>query len=252
MKQKLLLLTSVLLLSGPAHAQWVVVDPAVLAETVLHTALQQDQLSLSRSVVNRLGDAAHVQQVPGAAAVLQSLGTSTSDGSASTSPCTGQGAMTYDGGQVYHAIGEFVTTPDGSTVLRQLDRYKPFEAAHRTTAQYLSVVRETEARRTALLQGIRQTTVAIQGAKDLAEVQKLQAVASTQVAALNAIDGERASALGAALVQSLDNNADAAKQTEARQEDRAVEAQVGFVRAQAFLTPVSSTVTIQSKRTVRN
>ncbi|MBK7999672.1 MAG: hypothetical protein IPK15_13385 [Verrucomicrobia bacterium] len=248
MKQKLLLLTSVLILHGTAHAQWVVTDPGVLAETVLHTTLQRDHLTLSRDVINRLGNAAGLQQVPGAAAVLQSLGNSSAERSSSTTPCTGYGALAYDGGQVYRAIGEFVTAPDGSTVQRQLDRYKPFEAAQRTTAQYLAVVRETEERRTALLQGIRQTTEAIQTAKDLAEVQKLQAVASTQVAALNAIDGERASALGAALVQSLDNNADAARQTEARREDRAVEAQAGFARAQTFLTPVSSTVTIRRSR----
>jgi len=248
MKQIKLILALVVLLNVTANtpAQWVVEDPAMLAQTLINTYLAQDEMDIHRSIKNRLGDASSVKQVAGAAGVLQSL----SSGAASSSaPCTGMGAMTYSGNNLYRVIGEQIVAPDGTVISRNPDSYKKFDAAHQSTARFLAVVQGTESRRQAVLGGIKATTEAVQKAQNLAEAQKLQVVASAQIAALNAIDGERSVALGAVLAQSLDNNTDQAKQEQALKEEGAADFSIATTEFARFLAPVGSTVTIpQSQR----
>jgi hypothetical protein len=249
MKRILILTTALLQLAQLSHAQWIVQDPTMLAQTLINTYIARDQLDIARSVASRLGDAAILKQVPGAAAVLQSLRSASTEASSDSSkPCTGLGALSYDGNKLYQIIGESMTAPDGTVVKRQAETYKKFEAAHQTVNRYLEVIRETDARRSALLQGIKSTTEAIQTADSLAEVQKLQAIAATQVAALNSIEGARATALGAVVVQSLDNSTDQSKQERARAEERSVDFQTASASLARFLTPMASTVTIPDRR----
>lgn len=247
MKQikSLVVAITVFALTVNAHAQWIVEDPAVLAQTILNTYLAQDELDIHRSIKNRLGDASSVKQVAGAAQVLQSLA---GGGAGSSATCTGTGAMSYSGNNLYRVIGEQIVAPDGTTIDRNPNSYRKFDAAHQATARFLSVIQETESRRQAVLDGIKATTEAVQKAGNLAEVQKLQAVASSQIAALNAIDGERSVALGAVLVQSLDNNTDEAKQEQAFKEEGAADFSVASTQFARFLTPVGPSVTIPESR----
>ena len=113
----------------------------------------------------------------------------------------------------------------GTVVERRADEYRKYESAHQNVAHYLSVLKETEGRRRALLQGIKDTSEAITSAKNIAEVSKLQGVAATQIAALSAIDGERAAALGSVMARSLANDTDTALQEKARTESRSIEMQ---------------------------
>lgn len=247
MKQikSLVIAVTVSALAVPARAQWVVEDPAMLAQTLIMTYLAQDELDIHRSIRNRLGDASSVKQVAGAAGVLQSL----SGGAAGSSAvCTGMGAMSYSGNNLYRVIGEQIVAPDGTVMSRNPNSYRKFDAAHQATTRFLSVIQETESRRQAVLDGIKATTEAVQKAGNLAEVQKLQAVASSQIAALNAIDGERSVALGTVLVQSLDNNTDEAKQEQAFKEEGAADFAVASAQFTRFLTPVGPTVTIPESR----
>lgn len=250
MKQIKLILALVVPLNFTAttHAQWVVEDPALLAQTVLNWYAAKEGLDVNQSMNRRLGDAAAVKQVAGAANVLQGLNASGSSPGSTTTTCTGVGAMLYSGNNTYRVIGERFTAPDGTTIDRNPDAYRKFDAAHQSTARFLAVVQETEPRRKAVLDGIKATTEAVQKAQNLAEVQKLQAVASAQIAALNAIDGERSVALGAVLVQSLDNNTDQDKQEQALKEEEAADFSAATTQFARFLAPVGPTVTIPESR----
>jgi hypothetical protein len=240
------LLCGLLTIPG-AQAQLAVVDGPLLQQTIANTYLAHRSLDVDRGIerntdetARRLGDAGRVGQLAGAANVLQSLSPATTGPSPAGVPGTGLDAMTYDGNKLFRTIGSCITAPDGSTVNRNGESYRKFEAAHQTAANYLAVLKDTETRRQAVLDGLKATTEAVQQAPDLATVQKLQAVVTAQVAALNAIDGERMAALGGALVQSLDNNTDDAKQEQARKEDRGVDFQTASTQFARFLTPLSA------------
>jgi hypothetical protein len=236
MKQNTLIIAILTGLLPAALGQWVVEDPAVLAQTILNTYLAQDQLDIYKSMNSRLGDASTLKQVAGAANVLQGLQSSAASLDSATT-CAGTGAMLYSGNNLYHVIGE-----------RNPASYRKFDAAHQSAARFLTVVQDTEPRRKAVLDGIKATTEAVQKAQNHAEVLKLQAVASAQIAALNAIDGERSIALGAVLAQSLDNNTDQAKQELALKEEKAADFSAATTQFARFLTPVRPTVTIPQSR----
>ena len=227
-----------------ASAQWVVEDPAMLAQTLINTYIAQEQQQTlngigqsSREIERRLGDAGRSGPVSGAANVLQSLsasGTST-PGKDVGSPIAGSTCN-----ELFRTIGDHIVAPDGTAVSRNADSYRKFNAAHQSAASYQAVLADTEARRQAVLEGIKATTEAVQKAPDLATVQKLQAVASAQIAALSAIDGERSAALGTVLVQNLDNNTDDDKQEQARREERSVDLHSATKQFAQFLTPLGS------------
>src|SRR5689334_10478221 len=140
MKKVFLAIILLAQLASHVRAQWVVEDPAVLAQTLINTYLAHDQLDVARRVMTQLGDAASLKMVPGAAAVLQSLrSSSTALPGDSSVPCTGKGALSYDGNKIYRLIGESMTAPDGTIVERKAETYKKFEAAHQTVSRYLEV-----------------------------------------------------------------------------------------------------------------
>ena len=223
-------------------AQWVVNDPAVLAQTVINTYVAYEQSESIRKVATRIGDASLVKDLPGAQAVSQSLAkTDPSKAPSWDITYTGQGALNYDGNKLYATVGDRIVNPDGTVVERRADEYRKYESAHQNVAHYLSVLKETEGRRSALLQGIKDTSEAITSAKNIAEVSKLQGVAATQIAALSAIDGERAAALGSVMARSLANDTDTALQEKARTESRSIEMQFASKKFSGFLSlPVSS------------
>lgn len=240
MKRKKTFLFVVSLLVGVVNqnvkAQWVVDDPALLAQTVINTYLAKKQADEISKISKRIGDASQVKDLPGSQAVGQSIVNQDSSQPPSWDiTYTGQGALNYDGNSLYTSVGNQIVNPDGTVVERRAEEYRKYESAHQNVAHYLSVLKETEARRGALLKGIKETSEAITAAKNLAEVSKLQGVASTQIAALSAIDGERAAALGSVMARSLANDTDTALQAKARSESRSVEMQFATKKFSEFL-----------------
>ena len=225
-----------------ARAQWIVNDPTLLAQMVLNTYVSHQQLDTARLLVTQLGDAAAITHIPGADSILQSLGGRTAGGTLGDlqKVCTGQGVLRADANGFYRPIGDTVVAPDGTTIQRRVQPYRKFEAAHLAAANYAAVLSETQTRRDAVLQGIRATNEAVSRAATIAEAQKLAVVATMQLAALSAIDGERSAALGNVLVQCFDNKTDDAKQEQARLDDRSLEFKVASKKFTRFLTPVSS------------
>lgn len=228
--------------STNASAQWIVDIPPLVAQTIINTHIANEQADSMRKISTRLGDASQVKNLPGSEAVSQSL--ATTDPSKAPSwdiSYTGQGALNYDGNKLYATVGDRIVNPDGSYVDRRADQYRKYESAHQNVAHYLSVLKETESRRGTLLQAIKETSEAITVAKNIAEVTKLQVVAATQIAALSAIDGERAAALGSVMARSLANDTDTSLQEKARAESRSVEMQFATKKFSGFLSlPISS------------
>lgn len=236
---KLLTTTSMLSIgvSQTIAAQWIVDDPALLAQTVISTGIAYQQADFVRKISTRIGDASQVKNLPGSQAVSQSLATTDPTKAPSWDiTYTGQGALNYDGNKLYATVGNQIVNPDGTVVERRAEEYRKYESAHQNVAHYLNVLKETEARRGMILQGIKETSEAISAAKDLAEVSKLQGVAATQIAALSAIDGERAAALGSVMARSLANDTDTALQAKARSESRSVEMQFATKKFSGFLS----------------
>lgn len=238
-KKTFLLVGSLLIgvVNQNVKAQWVVDDPALLAQTVINTYLAKKQADDISKISKRIGDASQVKDLPGSQAVGQSL--VNADPSKAPSwdiTYTGQGALNYDGNKLYATVGDQIVNPDGTVVERRAEEYRKYESAHQNVAHYLNVLKETESRRGTLLKGIKETSEAISAAKNLAEVSKLQGVAATQIAALSAIDGERAAALGSVMARSLANDTDTALQAKARNESRSVEMQFATKKFSGFLS----------------
>lgn len=237
--KKTFLLVASLLVGGAnqnVNAQWVVDDPALLAQTLINTYIAKKQADDLSKISKRIGDASQVKDLPGSQAVGQSIVNQDSSQPPSWDiTYTGQGALNYDGNNLYTSVGNQIVNPDGTVVDRRAEEYRKYESAHQNVAHYLSVLKETESRRAILLQGIKETSEAIASAKNLAEAAKLQGVAATQIAALSSIDGERAAALGSVMARSLANDTDTALQAKARTESRSVELQFATKKFSEFL-----------------
>jgi hypothetical protein len=132
-------------------------------------------------------------------------------------------AMLYNANGLFQSIGTTFTTPDGQTVTRQTNPFKPIAAVQKTTDNYLSVSTDAAIRRVALKNEIAATTEQLKSATTDAEVQKLQGVLTGLSAALNNTDYEINQATASALVQDIANRNDAQRQAEAQQQQQHAE-----------------------------
>lgn len=237
-----LLITTFGIGSITANAQWTVYDPAVHTQQIIGTAqeiakfveminnqvqqIQQfkEQVEMMNHYVDLFGDPASF--VPGAVGGLtidltktelgQTLGAIQTTADAAT-------AMVYSGHELYNSINEGFTTPNGKTVLRREQPYRPIAAIQLTTENYLTVSKDTAERRVVLKNEIAKTTDELKAAQTDAEVQKLTGVLTGLAAALESTDQELHQAASSALVQDIANRADERRQLEARREEQQAE-----------------------------
>ena len=85
-------------------------------------------------------------------------------------------AMAYTGAGLFQAVNEQFTTPNGATVQRREQPYRPIAAVQQTTDNYLDVSKDAATRRVTLKNEIARTTDALKAAQTDAEVQKLTGV----------------------------------------------------------------------------
>ena len=112
-------------------------------------------------------------------------------------------------------------------------------------------MRDTEERRQHLRQQMGQALGQLEKSATMAETAKLSAVLQAQTAELSEIDHEREAALNRVLVQHIENETDAARQTLAQREERAAIMRAGNDKLKEFLTPNPSPVTIPDPRQLR-
>ena len=145
------------------------------------------------------------------------------DGRALVASASGSGAVTFDGHGLYAAVGATFKTPQGASVERQQAEFKPYDAIHKATDNYLAVSQDASQRRKALKQEIAQQLAALKAAKTDAEVQKVSAGLTTLNAALEGVDHEVQQALASALVQDVANRNVERQRQHARREERKAE-----------------------------
>ena len=226
-----------------------VIDPSILIQSIAEVQLTIQQVEQITTEVKRLGDPASFLPA-GASEVIQSL---SQTGVGKTwnqlrNLADGEAAMLYDGDGLYHAVGQAITTSDGSQVPRSAEDYKKFDAIAQATSTLEAVMKNTEVRRQQVLDQIKSTTGQLRTAQTVSETQKLLGVLSAQAAELGAIDRERQGALNRVEAQKVENETDAAKQAQAHQEESIVDFQAAQQKLGQFLIPNTSSVQIPDPR----
>ncbi len=242
MKKLIALVITVIGISLPARAQWIVYDPVNNMQQILSAAediakfieMINNQVQQIQTLNDQLNEFKHYESLFGdpKAVLLSTVQPLVTDlrrtelGQTLTTlgrTANASQAMVYDANGLFRSIGTTFQTPDGQTVTRQQTPFKPIAAVQRTTDNYLAVAADATARRIALKQQIAATSDALRSAPTDADVQKLQGVLLGLNAALNNTDYEINQATTAAIVQDIANRNDAQRQIEARKEQQHAE-----------------------------
>ena len=229
-------------ISLSARAQWIVYDPTSNIQQIVDQAqniakyitMIENQVQQIQSLTDQLNEFKHYEDLFGnpQSVVLSTVSPLLNDlkktevGQTLTtleSAISTSDAMLYNANGLFQSIGTTFTTPDGQTVTRQSDPFKPIAAIQKTTDNYLSVSTDAAARRKALKDQIASTTDQLKSASTDAEVQKLQGVLTGLSAALNNTDYEINQATASALVQDIANRNDTQRQVEAQQQQQHAE-----------------------------
>ena len=225
-----------------ARAQWVVYDPINNVQQILAAAediakyieMINNQVQQIQSLKDQLTEFKHYEDLFGdpKSVLLSTVKPLTDDlrktelGQTLTTlegTVSASQAMLYNAGGLFQSIGTTFTTPDGQTITRQQNPFKPVAAVQKTTDNYLSVSTDATARRIALKEQIAATTDALKKATTDAEVQKLTGVLIGLSSALNNTDYEINQATTSAVVQDIANRNDAQRQIEAKKEQQHAE-----------------------------
>lgn len=242
MKKLIALMLVALGITVSARAQYIVYDPANTAQSIVNTAQEiarfvqmiNNQVQQIKTLNAQLDEFKHYESLFGDPKVVllptalplisdlkhTELGQTlvTLEGTINTAD-----AMLYNGSGLFASIGTTFNTPNGQTITRPTEPYKPVAAVQQTTDNYLAVSTDAAARRVALKNEIATTTQQLKVATTDAEVQKLQGVLTGLSAALNNTDYEINQATTAAMVQDIANRNDAQRQTEAKKEQQHAE-----------------------------
>lgn len=256
------------LCSGRLSAQIAVVDGAQIQQSWLEhleelarfkamidnqvlqiTALSQ-QLAQITFVSTVLGNPATNQALPGISAVVTSINAA---GAALSrvellAESTASIAHFDNGRGLYRVIGDSFQSPDGRTISRQTDAYKPMAAVIQTTTNHDAVYEDVLIRRRALREGLRDTLQQLRSATTDAESQKLQGVLIGQMAELAATDHEADFAAQRAVIQDIANRNDRLRQQEARREEQTQEMADTMNRLAGFLRPNTKPTKLNNPR----
>ena len=238
-----------LLLVSAASAQFVVVDPAVLAQVAQQVTTTLEQLQQLQTEVQRLGDpaATTLEVARGLQTLLaqRGVGRTLAEVQAAAS---GSASLAYDGNGLYRPPGAIILTSDGRQTPRIFDKYRKFDAVTQAKNTLEDVMRDTEERRQHLRQQLQLTLDQLRAAPTMAEVAKLSGVLSAQSTELAAIDHEREAPLSRVLMQHIENQTDDARQALARREERAADFRAAAEKLATFLTPDTTPVRLRDPR----
>lgn len=224
-----------------AHAQWIVEDPAAIAQSATqHLAEvakfkemidnQLDQINLLTSQLNEVtayvdafGDPSSLLSITGADQIISQLRLPSSGQLLGDLQRASSGAtsLTNTGGGLYRPIESIHIS--GVEVPRHEELYRKYGALEDTETNYRTVHEESADRIKTLKEDISDTTRALQSATTDAEVQKLQGTLASQNAQLTALQGDVQNAATQVLVQDALNRNDEEKQEQARREKDAAE-----------------------------
>jgi P-type conjugative transfer protein TrbJ len=226
-----------------AHAQLIVSDPALNTQSIINQAqslvkyveMIDNQVQQINSMTKQLqelqnytkvfGDPSLILNVVGANGLIQGV---QNDGVGQTISSIqnlshGIDALVDDANGVYHRVDSIFTTPNGTSVNRNEDAYRPFAAVIQAARNFSKVYDDVLSRRKILKTNIAAATQALQSATTASETQKLTGVLTGLNSALASTDKELDQALGLQLVQDSQNRNDEKKQEKARAEEQQAE-----------------------------
>lgn len=226
-----------------ANAQYIVYDPTLNVQNAINQVAniakyvemidnQIQQINTLTSQLQELQHYSHVfgdpSQIVNLAGVntlvqdLQNTGVGQTLGSLQNLS-QGVDAFTYNASGLYQSVGETFRTPNGNTISREQDLYRPFSAINHTTQNFSDVYADVIARRKELKLNIAATTEQLQSATTASEAQKLTGVLIGLNSSLVAADKELDQALDLSLVQDVENRNDQQKQQQAHKEEQEAE-----------------------------
>jgi hypothetical protein len=241
MKPIRLILCGAALLPFTAHAQFIVEDPAAIAQSaeehlaeivkfkkmignqVEQIDLLSSQLQQVTAYTKAFGDPSSLLKIAGADQVIsqlrqQSSGQLLSDLQRSSS---GTSSLTNTSGGQFRPVENIEI--NGVEIPRHEELYRKYGALEDTEANYRTVHEASAARIQTIKENISNTTAALQSATTDAEIQKLQGTLASQNAQLSALQGEVQNAAVQVIVQDALNRNDAEKQKQAEREKSAAE-----------------------------
>jgi len=238
-----------------ASAQWVVVDPTLVAqdainqaanlakyvEMVNHQLTQIDhlarQLSQLESYNRAFGNPDALRAIAGAGLAMDSLREAGISQSLSylVSKSDGTRALANSGSGLYEPITAL--SRSGIAIPREADGYKRFCAVECSVTNFTSVVDDIRWRRNRSKVHLADTVARIQEAATASEVQKLQGVLSAQAVELQSLDQELAAAAAQTVVQDIANRTNFRKNEQAQAESLAVDRHDALVKFGALTVP---------------
>lgn len=223
-------------------SQVVVEAPALeamtLANHVEHLAKFAENILELRLTKDRLGDAASILKVVGAAETLVQIAQPGVGKARSeiTALADSAAALAYKGQGIYQAFGSMFVSRDGKTIARP-DVFKPEAAIFQAVANHDAVHEDVMQRRQVLRTALRGTLSQLQAATTHAEVQKLSGVILAQSAELEATDRELEFATQHAVLLDIQNRANKERAEKAAGQEQAQEMQESLVHFVKALTP---------------
>lgn len=229
------------LLPVAGHAQFIVEDPAAIAQSatehlaevakfkemiekqVEQIGLLDSQLKQVTAYKDAFGDPSSLLKIAGGDQVIGQLRMP------STGQLLGQLQQGSSGTTSLRSTGNGVYRPiekievNGVEIPRQEELYRKYGALEDTGTNYRTVNEESANRIKSLKEDIAATTTDLQSATTDAEVQKAQGILASQTAQLAALQGEVQSAAMQVLVQDALNRNDQEKQRQAEREKSAAE-----------------------------
>lgn len=232
-------------LSAAVRAAIPVVDLSVLAQATEQVLLTTKQLKQATEELERLGDPAKVVISAGKDLVRELA----REGKGKVleevhEAADGFAGVLSDGNGLYRIPGARINLPNGSQVPRDLTGYRKFSAVDEAIRAQEEVFKDTEERRRRLRSQIASAIRDLQRASTMAEIAKIQAVLTAQSAELAAIDRERDAASARVLSQHVANETDAARQEQARREERREALRQAGDRLGTWLVPSSTPASI--------
>ncbi len=246
------------LVSGAAShlsAQWVVVDPTLVAqeaanqatnlakyvEMVNHQLTQIDhlarQLSQLESYNRAFGNPNALRAIAGAGPAMDSLREAGISESLSelVSESDGMRALNNSGDGLYEPISGI--SRSGIPILRNEQGYRRYCAVECSATNFTSVVDDIRSRRERSKARLADTVSRIQDASTASEVQKLQGVLSAQSVELQALDQELTAAAAQTVVQDIANRTNFRKNEQAQAESVAADRHDALVKFGALTAP---------------
>ena len=241
--------------SGSAWGQWVVVDPAMIAQDARNQIVDlakyiemiDNQVAQINNMVEQLnvlnaqnrafGNPAQLINISGAGGTMQGLHTAGVGQSPSSlaRAASGVDSLRSNSNGMYQPVDPLSLS--GAKVTRSVDFYRRFAAIESTTGNYGAVYEDVQRRRVSAKVRMAETLCRLQSAATASEAQKLHGVLAAEAAELQSLEQELSIAAMQSVVQDIANRNDVVKQQQAQAEEVVADRQDALMKFGILMAP---------------